>query len=225
MKISALIQGLSIATVVLLAGLPAYGARIFITTPEAQLDDDPVLDVAGRPGGTVNWSGFIDTTGLTAPLQSITMYSSSSRLEDDPINGEVTGFNIVPNPEEFVFFPNLQEPVTYDPNTGLSTLLATRSGPPGLPPNSLLRIGNISVTLTDKLNNDGKVDYRIGVRSAIDVNGKDVTDQFIQPFGDYVTQEFEFQPATVPECSTIFGLVLAGGFGVFLKKQNRNVLS
>ena len=207
----------------LVAGSPAYGARIFITTPEAQLDDDPVLDVAGRPGETLSWSGYIDTTGLTANLASITMYSSSARDEDD-IDGEITGFNIVPNPEQPQFFPNLEEPTTYDPNTGLTTLLATRSGPPGLPPNSLLRIGDITVTFGDKLNNDGKVDYRIGVLSAIDVNGKDVTDQFIQPFGDNVTQVFEFQPVAVPESSSIFGLVLAVGFGVFLRKQNRKVL-
>ena len=47
MKISALIQGLSIAAVLLVAGPPAYGASIFITTPKAELDDDPILDNTG----------------------------------------------------------------------------------------------------------------------------------------------------------------------------------
>lgn len=218
MKISALIQGLFIATVLLVAGLPAYGARIFITTPEAQLDDDPVLDVAVRPGGTLTWSGYIDTTGLTAPLQTITMYSASSRFSDESPDGEIAGFNIVPNPDEPQFFPSLVEPTALDPNTGLTTLVATRTGPPGLPPNYLHKIGDITVTFGDQLKNDGKVDYRIGVLSATDANGKDITDQFKS-----VYQEFEFQPVAVPESSTIFGLILAGGFGAFLRKKKRKV--
>ncbi|GAB1544340.1 hypothetical protein NUACC21_70160 [Scytonema sp. NUACC21] len=211
MKISALIQGLSITAVLLIAASPAYGARIFITTPEAQLDDDPVLDVAGRPGNTISWSGFFDTTGLTAPLQSITTYTSRSN--------EIAGFEINPADDDALFFPTLQEPTTLDPNTGLTTLVATRSGPPGLPPNYIHKIVDVTATLSDQLNNDGEVDYRIGVLSAIDVNGTDVTDQF-----EVVTQEFEYQPATVSEPSTIFSLVLALGFGVFLRKQNKKLL-
>jgi hypothetical protein len=72
--------------------------------------------------------------------------------------------------------------------------------------------------LGPELNNDGQVDYRIGVLSAIDANGRDVTDQF-----ERITQEFEVQPATVPEPSSLFGLVLTGGFGVFLRKKKRKV--
>jgi hypothetical protein len=216
MKISALLQGLSIATVLLVAGLPAYGASIYITAPAAQLDDDPILDIAGRPGDTITWQGFFDTTGLTAPLQSITTFAARSE-------GEIIGFNIVPNPADAVFYPNLEEPTAVDPNTGLTTLVATRNGPPGLPPNFLHKIVDITITLGDQLNNDGKTDYRIGVLSAIDANGTDVTHLFGPPPPGRGVQEFEVQPATVPEPSTIFGLVLTGGFGVFLRKQKRKV--
>ncbi|MBW4605849.1 MAG: PEP-CTERM sorting domain-containing protein [Hassallia sp. WJT32-NPBG1] len=217
MSISALIQGLSIATVLLVAQSPAYGARIFITTPEAQLDDDPVLDVAGRPGDTISWEGFFDTTGLTAPLQSITTYSTSSRASDG-IPGEIIKFELKLADDDPLFFPNLEEPITFDSNTGLTTLTGFRSGPPGLPPNYIHKIVDVFATLGPELNNDGQIDYRIGVLSAIDVNGTDVTDQF-----ERITQEFEFQPVAVPEPSTIFGLVLAGGFGGFLRKQKRKV--
>ncbi|QSJ19110.1 PEP-CTERM sorting domain-containing protein [Nostoc sp. UHCC 0702] len=55
----------------------------------------------------------------------------------------------------------------------------------------------------------------VGVISAIDANGTDVTDQF-----SGIT-EFELQP--VPEPSSVFGLVLAGGFGAFLRKQKKKV--
>jgi len=224
MKISALIQGLSIATVLLVAGSPAYGARIFITTPEAQLDDDPVLDVAGRPGDVIHWEGFFDTTGLTAPLQSITTYSTSSRASEG-IPGEIIKFELKLAEDDPLFFPNLEEPVAYDPNTGLTTLTGFRSGPPGLPPNYIHKIVDVFATLGPELNNDGQVDYRIGVLSAIDANGTDVTELFQNgvptQFGG--VQEFEVQPAPVPEPSTIFGLVLAGGFGAFSRKQKRKV--
>ena len=213
MKISALIKSLSIATVLLVAGLPAYGASIYITAPAAQLDDDPILDIAGRPGDTISWEGFIDTTGLTANLQSLTAFAV--RATDEIPGFEIEGEDTV---ELQQFFPNFSVEESVDPNTGLDGIfIGTRSGPPGLPPNYVGRIvSKVTITLGDQLNNDGQVDYRIGISSAIDANGKDVTDQFN-------IFEFEVQPAPVPELSSLFGLVLAGGFGVFFRKQNRKV--
>jgi hypothetical protein len=215
MKISALIRGLSIATVLLIARSPAYGATIFITPPTAQLDDDPILDIAGRPGDTVRWSGFIDTTGLTANLQSITLVSQR-------ISNEIDGFEIKRADDDVLFFPNLEEPITFDPITGSTTLTGTRSGPPGLPPNYIHKIVDVTATLGSELINDGQADYRIDVLSAIDANGTDVTALFGSEF-----QKFEIQPASVPEPvpepSSIFGLVLTGGFGVFLRRQKRKV--
>jgi hypothetical protein len=209
MKISALIQGLSIAAVLLVAGSPAYGASFYITTPGTQLDDDPILDIAGRPGGTINWSGFIETTGLTANLQSITLFA-------EPVSNEITGTN-PERADDAQFLPNVSRQVNVDPNTGLNTILAVFSGPPGLPPNFNYKVNDVTATLGSQLNNDGEADFRFGVSSAIDVNGRDVTDQFT-----FVSQEFEVQP--VPEPSSVFGLVLAGGFGVFLRrKRNKKV--
>jgi hypothetical protein len=213
MKISAVIQGLSIATVLLVAGLPAYGASISINSPAAQLDDDPILDIAGRPGDTISWEGFIDTTGLTAPLMSFDAYAV--RATD-----EIPGFKI--EGEDTVelqhFFPHFSTHFSVDPNSPLDGIFrGYRSGPPGLPPNWVGRIvSKVTITLGDQLNNDGQADYRLGISSAIDANGKDVTDQFN-------IVEFEVQPASVPEPSSIFGLVIAGGFGVFLRNQKMKV--
>lgn len=208
MKISALIQGLSIATVLLVAGSPAYGASLYISAPGTQLDNDPILDIAGRPGGTISWEGFIETTGLTANLQSITLLA-------EPESSEITGVTPeLPN-DTTQFFPDISRQVSVDPNTGLTTILAVFNGPPGLPPNYNYKINDFTATLGSQLNNDGKADFRFGVLSAIDANGRDVTTQF----GGI--QEFEVQP--VPEPSSVFGLVLAVGFGAFLRKQKRKV--
>jgi len=210
MKISALIQGLSITTVLLVAGFPAYGASYYITSPETQLDDDPILDIAGRPGDTINWSGFIDTTGLTANLQSITLVAALD-------SNEITRFSSVRTNDIAQFFPDFSGQASVDPNTGLTTLIGVASGPSGLPPNFNLKFNDITATLGSQLNNDRKADFRIGVLSAIDANGTDVT----ALFGDI--QEFEVQPAPVPEPATFFGLILAGGFGAFLRNHKRKV--
>jgi hypothetical protein len=210
MKISALIQGLSIAAVLLVAGSPAYGASFYITTPKTQLDDDPILDIARRPGDTISWSGFIDTTGLTANLQSLTLVAVGD-------SNEITGLDFKRSDDFAQFFPNFSLASSTDSNTGLTTFIAVGSGPPGFSPNFNYKLDDITITLGSQLNNDGKADWVVGVLSAIDVNGTDVTDQF----GG--TQEFEVQPAPVPEPSSIFGLVLAGGFGAFLRKQKKKV--
>ncbi|QSJ19111.1 hypothetical protein JYQ62_10425 [Nostoc sp. UHCC 0702] len=99
MKISALVRGLSIATVLLLAGYPAYGASFYITPPLAQLDDDPILDIAGRPGDTISWPAFIDTTGLTANLQSFTLLAV-------PDFNEISGLNSERADDYAQFFPD-----------------------------------------------------------------------------------------------------------------------
>lgn len=214
MKISTLIQGLSIATVLLVAGLPAYGASIYITAPTVQLPNDPIPVLYGHPGDTISWEGFIDTTGLTAPLESLNAYAVR---KTDVIPGfKIEGEDTV---ELQHFFPKFSVKQIVDPTKELDGIfIGTRSGPPGLPPNYVGEIvSKVTITLGDQLNNDGQVDYRIGISSAIDANGKDVTDQFN-------TFEFTVRPAPVPEPSSIFGLVLAGGFGVFLRKQNRKVL-
>ena len=210
MKISALIQGLSIAAILLVAGSPAYGASEFITSPEAQLDDDLILDIGGRPGDTISFVGFIDTTGLTVNLQSITTLVALD-------SNEITGFEIERTDDDAQFFPISSAQTSVDPNTGLNTIIGVRSGLTGFLPNSTLQTVNVSITLGSELNNDGQTDYRIDVLSAIDANGRDVTDQF----GGI--QEFEIQPVPVPEPSSVFGLVIAGGFGAFLRKQKRKV--
>ena len=215
MKFLALIQSLSIATVLLVAGLPAYGASIYITTPEKQLDDDPILDIAGRPGDIITWKGFIDTIGLTANLQSFIMYAERDSNEIADFRFE--GADPESLREYWPIFSVGENPV--DPDTGLITLIGDRRGLPGLPPNIVAQIvEKVIITLGTELNNDGKFDFRIGVTSAIDVNGRDVTDQY-----KFVSQEFELQPASVPEPASIFGLVLAGGFGAFFRKKNRKV--
>jgi hypothetical protein len=210
MKISALIQGLSIATVLLVAGSPAYGASFYITTPETQLDDDPILDIAGRPGDTISSSAlFIDTTGLTANLQSVTLVVALD-------SNEITEFSSVRTDDSAQLFPGFSRQVSAEPNTGLTTIIGFFSGPPGLPPNVIQKFNDLTITLGSQLNNDGKFDFRFDILSAIDANGRDVTDQFRG-----IHQEFEVQPAPVPEPSTIFSLVLAGGFGAFLRKPKR----
>jgi hypothetical protein len=211
MKISALIQGLSIATVLLVAGSPAYGASFHITTPETQLDDDPILDIAGRPGDTIGSSAlFIDTTGLTANLQSVTLVVALD-------SNEITNFSSVETDESAQLFPGFSRQVTNDPSTNLTTIRGFFGGSPGLPPNgNPWKFNDLAITLGSQLNNDGKADFTFDILSAIDANGRDVTDQFRG-----IHQEFEVQPAAVPEPSNIFGLVLAGGFGAFFRKQNR----
>ncbi|QSJ19108.1 PEP-CTERM sorting domain-containing protein [Nostoc sp. UHCC 0702] len=211
MKISPLIQGLSMATVLLVAGLPAYGASINLTTPEVQLDNDPILDIAGRPGDIINFTSVNETFGLIANLQSITLnivYDSN----------EISAFGLERSNDDAQFFPNLSRQTSFDPNTGLTTIIGVRSGPPGLTPNTIYEAAYAFITLGSQLNNDGKVDYRVAVTSAIDASGRDVTALF-----GGVQEEFEVQP--VPEPSNIFGLVLALGFGAFLRKQKRKVLT
>ena len=219
MKISALIQGLSLATFLLVAGLPAYGASIYINQinpPVVQLDDAPIATILGEPGDTISWLGFIDTTGLTANLQSLTAFSIADLNEITEVTPRLAA-------DYAQFFTDVSRQENVDPNTGLNTAIAVFSGTPGLPPNFKYKLNDFTATFGSQLNNDGKVSYRLGVLSAIDVNGRDVTDQFGAPPPRKGFQGFVIQPVAVPESSSIFGSVLAGGFGVFLRKQNRKV--
>lgn len=218
-KILSLIQGLSIATVLLVAGLPAYGASIYISSPEVQSDDDPIEDIVGRVGDTISWTGYIDTTGLEAPLQVFDMYA-----ERDPKEIAALRFEGADSETLRQYWPNFSVTESLNPDTGLIEIIGLRNGLPGLPPNYVgVIVEKIIIDLGPELINDGVFDFRIGVSSAIDVNGKDVTDQFtFVDFTDqskFVSQEFEVQP--VPEPSSILGLVLTGGLGAFLRKQKR----
>jgi hypothetical protein len=209
MKISTLIQGLSIGTVLLLAGRPAYGLSFYTTLSETQLDNDPIIDIAGYPGVTISWEGFFETTGLTANLQSVALVA----IYD---SNEITGLDFKRTDDDAQFFPEFSRQLTTDPSTGLTTIIGFIGGPPGLPPNFNHKFDDVAITLGSQLNNDGKADFTVGiVVNAVDANGRDVTAQFGKPLA------FEVQPAAVPEPSNIFGLVLAGGFGAFFRKQNR----
>jgi hypothetical protein len=209
MKISTLIQGLSIGTVLLLAGRPAYGLSFDTTISVTQLDNDPILDIAGYPGDSISWEGFFDTTGLTANLQSVALVA----IYD---SNEITGLDFKRTDDDAQFFPEFSRQVNTDTSTGLTTIIGFIGGPPGLPPNFKHKFDDVTITLGSQLNNDGKADFTVGiVVNAVDANGRDVTALFGKP------QAFEVQPAAVPEPSNIFGLVLAGGFGAFFRKQNR----
>ncbi|QSJ19107.1 PEP-CTERM sorting domain-containing protein [Nostoc sp. UHCC 0702] len=216
MNILKIIQGLSIATVILLARLPAYGASVYLAAPKAQLDDDPILDIAGYIGETIHFRPVFDTTGLTTNLEFI---SINIRFDSNEISG--LDFNVTDDDKKF--FPNTDFTLGVDPNTGLSSITSFRSGPPGLPPNTVHEIADVYITLGPQLNNDGKVDYEAFVVSAIDVNGKDITNLFKNDARPTASVD-EFEVQAVPEPSNIFALVLAVGFGAFLRKQNRKVL-
>ncbi|QSJ19113.1 PEP-CTERM sorting domain-containing protein [Nostoc sp. UHCC 0702] len=215
MKISALIKGLSVATVLLVAGCPAYGASIYINPPVVQLPNDPIPAIVGRPGDVVTWTGFIDTSGLTANLETFDMYGvwDSNQIADFSFEGADAD-------SLREYWPIFSVDSVKDPDTGLVTIIGLRGGRPGFPPNTIRTlVEKIIITLGPNINNDGKVAFEIGVLSAIDVNGKDVTDQFGSPLPEQGVLRFQIRPSAVPETSTIFGLVLAGGFGAFLRKQ------
>jgi hypothetical protein len=219
MKISTLIQGLSISRVLLVAGSPAYGASIYINPPVVQLPNEPIPAVVGRPGDIVSWVGFIDTTGLTTNLEYFDMYAVFDSNQIANLTFEGADADSLQQ-----YWPNFFVEQIPDPNTGLVTIRGPRSGLPGLPPDiNRVLVEKINIELGPNISNDGRVAFRIGVISAIDVNGKDVTDQFGAPLPGQGVQEFVIRPAPVPEPSSVFGLVLTGGFGAFLRKQKKKV--
>ena len=212
MNTSNFIQGLSLVTALLSAGTPVYGASLSLTTPETQLDEDAILDIEANPGEVIGFTGVVDTSGLPAPLQSITI--PAFREQD-----EVVALDVVRSEDDLEFFPDLSFETTFDPETNLLTAAALREGP-GLPPDTTIEIADAFITLGSQLNNDGEVDYGVDVTSAIDVNGTDVTELF----APQSLQQFEVQSVearSVPEPSAVVGLSLFLGIGSLRRKQQK----
>ena len=181
---------------------PVYGASVSFVPGGTQLDDDPPPDLDLKVGDTIDFSFLLDTSGLPADLVSLELIFGQDTTELETLS-------IARTDEDLAAFPNFTvEPVLGD----IPSALFIRSGPPGVPANSVIPIVEGTFLALSGLTNDGLADFSLTVTSAIDLNGTDVTSLF-QP----VNQSLDVQP--VPEPLTILGSFAALGFGALFKRE------
>ena len=183
---------------------PLGKASLIITTPESQLDSDPILDIAVAPEERIGFQGILDTSGLSGNLTSITIDAFQDLSEVPTLDVERSAL-------DEKFFPDLDITTSTDPDTGLFVTSAVRSGGIGAPPDLRFPIADAAITVessASSLNNDGLPDYGITVSEALLADGTDVTELFQVPdFPDPVVQQFEVQPTPVEITVTVESLI------------------
>ena len=185
---------------------PAHSASVFFTPSGTQLDDDLPADLVLNTGEIIDFTFFLDTTGLPADLLSIDLLVGQDIVELDDIS-------IARTPEDIVTFPNFSIlPATGDIPSGIFR----RSNPSGVPIGTLIPIVE-GTFITPILVNDGQADFFVEVVSAFDVNGNDVT-SFFTP----VSQSIDVQSA--PESNPGLSLLALGilGTGINILKQKKH---
>ena len=155
-----------------------------------QLDNDEFADLQVNIGDNLGLVSILDTSGLDADLQSITL-----RLEADS-----TEVDLSDTPTEFfeTTFPNVTVVVEDNSDEDFASLVVERGGEPGAIPNTANVVVESEATVLDGLVNDGAPDLKLTVLEATDVNGSDVTDLF-----EPSQQTIDLQPS--PQVQEISG--------------------
>ncbi len=180
---------------------PVMGASISLIPSFSQLDGDSIDDIGVKVGETISFNLVLDTTGLTAPLQSFDYFLEVDGLELDFAGSTRFDADI---------FPNLGFiPTEGDPNS----ITVTRDGEPGLAPNTIIELLSFNYLVLPDLKNDGLADFSLSVVSGIDANGTEVRDLFIP-----ATQSFEVQG--VPEPWSVLGIGAVWFLGMLPKIKN-----
>ena len=191
---------------------PVYGASLSFVPTGTQLDNDSLDDIEVNVGDSISFTLELDTTGLSANLNSFNFLIEGDRTELGFINAVLT--------DDFVaVFPNAD--VTFLTLTEEAILVLNEISGPGISANTSLQLGTYNYTVLPGLSNDGLSDFAITVTSALDSDGADVTGLF-----DPVRQEIEIQASPIPESTPIMGLLLLGvlGVGSLLKNSLRKLV-
>ncbi|MGI2904690.1 PEP-CTERM sorting domain-containing protein [Tolypothrix sp. VBCCA 56010] len=187
---------------------PAYGASLSFVPIGSQLDNDLINDLPKKVGDTVSFDLQLDTTGLTANLQSLEFLLVRNTTE--------LGFiDAIGTPEQISAFPNEEVIIKIDPVLQNIVGINRLSGS-GVPANTVIDFATFNYQALPGLTNDGLTDFTIAVTSAIDANGTDVTNLF-QPS----EQTIDVQP--VPEPTSLFGLFgLSALVSIFYRHRGRS---
>ncbi len=190
-----------VAIILATVSTPVLGASISLIPSFSQLDGDLIEDIGVKVAETISFNLVLDTTGLTAPLQSFDYF-----LEIDGLELEFAGSTRF----DADIFPNLG----FIPTQGdINSITVTRDGDPGLAPNNVVELLSFNYLVLPELENDGLADFSISVVSAIDANGTEVRNLFTP-----ASQSFEVQGVREPW--SVLGTGGAWFLGVFLKMKN-----
>ena len=189
----------AVIALVIACSTPVNGASLSFIPTGSQLDSDSIQDLGVKVGDSFDINFFLDTTGLSANLQSIDI-----RVDQDLAESSLTAFR---TNADITAFPNFTFSGSPQDN-GLFSAVFRRSGDPGLTPDTTIEIVTGTLDILSGLNNDGVVDFAVTVVSAIDANDTDVTNLF-QPS----TQSLELQQP-IPESTSVISLLTWGFLGV-----------
>ncbi|AOX01795.1 hypothetical protein BJP34_22265 [Moorena producens PAL-8-15-08-1] len=196
-----------------IAVTPAYGASVSFTPIGSQLDQDAINDLQVNVGDTIDVFFTLDTSGLTANLQSLDLL-----FQQDPT--ELLTLDVFRTDADRAAFSDFSGSPVENPPFGIPTVLFQRSDSVGVSPNSTLEIVGATYEVLPGFKNDGLPDLAVTVSSAIDANGIDVTSLF-QP----VSQSLDVQPAPVPETTSLLGFLGLAALGTssLLKNCSKRV--
>ncbi|NEO46469.1 MAG: hypothetical protein F6K55_21015 [Moorea sp. SIO4A3] len=178
-----------------IAVTPAYGASVSFTPIGSQLDQDAINDLEVNVGDTIDFSFILDTSGLTANLQSLDLL-----FQQDPT--ELITLDVFRTDADRAAFSDFSGSPVENPPFGIPTVLFQRSDSVGVSPNSTLEIVGATYEVLPGFKNDGLPDLAVTVTSAIDANGIEVSSLF-KP----ANQSLDVQPAPVPETTSLLGFL------------------
>ncbi|NEO69709.1 hypothetical protein [Moorena sp. SIO3H5] len=184
-----------------IAVTPAYGASVSFTPIGSQLDQDAINDLEVNVGDTIDVFFTLDTSGLTANLQSLDLL-----FQQDPT--ELLTLDVFRTDADVAAFSEFTGSPVENPPFGIPTVLFQRSDAVGVSPNSTLEIVGATYEVLPGFKNDGLPDLAVTVSSAIDANGIDVTSLF-----QAGTQGIDVQPAPVPETTSLLGFLGLAALG------------
>ncbi|MEL4896328.1 hypothetical protein [Crocosphaera sp. Alani8] len=182
----------------------AFGASVSFSPTGSQLDNDLIPDLSTNIGESLNFSFFLDTTGLNANLTSLELLFAQDSTELETLSVSRTDADIAAFPN----FGGVPAPGT------IPSAIFSRSGP-GIAPNTLVEIVVATYLVQSELINDGLPDQSVTVISATDANGTDVTALF-----EPVSQSLDVQP--VPESSFPLSLLTFGAIGFTFIKHKKS---
>lgn len=182
----------------------ASGASVFFVPTGSQLDNDLISDLSTNIGESLDFSFFLDTSGLDANLTSLELLFAQDNIELETLS-------VARTEEDITAFPTFSGV----PAAGtIPSAIFSRSGP-GIAPNSLVEIVVTTYLVKPELINDGLPDQSVTVISATDANGTDVTALF-----NPISQSVDVQ--AVPEPSFPLSLLTFGAVGFTLIKHQKS---
>ena len=190
-------------TLGIISATPAHSASLSFLPTGSQLDSDLIEDLAVSIGASQDVSFFLDTSGLSANLQSI----------DIRVDQDITESNLVATrtDADITAFPDFTFSGSPQGNNIFSALFQ-RSGNPGLAPNNTIELVTGVLEILPGLNNDGATDLAVIVESAIDANGNDVTSLFEPSTQSLELQSLELQ--STPESTSFLSLLTLSVAGI-----------